>query len=721
MKNLILTLLLTPVFVFGSDNHIKGFVVDSESKAPLIGALLYWDGTEEATITNEKGHFEIDKSDSSNVLIIDYTGYQTKKIMITDQHELVISLTHGIDISTVDIIVEKPASSISIYNSLKIETLGKKELAKAACCNLSESFETNPTVDVSFTDAVTGTKQIQLLGLAGPYSLISNGNIPALTGNSSVLGMEFIPGQWLNSIQLIKGTGSVVNGYSSIAGQINTEYTAPDSEEKLFLNLYGNSGTRLEFNATSRIKINKNLFSRVFIQADNGLEEIDNNKDGFMDNQLGPKVVAMNTWSYNSDSSNWKSQSGVKFDFTDKTSGQTSRTSPKYEVRNQQKKLEAWSKNGYIFKDKPGRSTGLQTHFFVDEKDFDFGNNTLTANETKLYANWIYADIMKSTIHSFKTGVTYSYNTIDNSYNTLSYGWNENVIGSFFEYTYKPSETFSLVSGIRVDQSSVWQTILTPRIHGRWEFSKNHVFRFSGGRGTKNPNPYLENIGTFVSSRNIILPSKLQQESGWNYGLNYTRKFNVFSRSSTLSFDLYRTDFETKLVTDLDKNANEVNYYFVKNGSYANSFMAQLKLEPIKKLQLNIAYRYYDVKTKQETTGYISNQLLPNHRAFVNGEYQISNKWFFDATWNWNGKSRIPANQLSTSKQSDHFSTLNAQIRFKPNKTWDYYIGGENLLNYQQDSPIINSVAPFSAGFDASLIWAPVFGTKLYFGIKYLI
>ena len=721
MKNLILVFLLAPIIAFGSNHHLKGFVIDAHSKAPLIGALIYWDGTEEATVTNEKGHFEINKSSLSNILIIDYTGYQAKKIKITDQHEMVISLTEGNEISSVDIIIEKPASSIGMYNSIKIETLGKKELAKAACCNLSESFETNPTVDVSFTDAVTGTKQIQLLGLAGPYSLISSGNIPTLTGNSSVLGMDFIPGQWLNSIQLIKGTGSVVNGYSSIAGQINTEYIASDSEEKLFLNLYGNSGTRLEFNAISRIKVNKNVFSRLFIQADNGYKEIDNNKDGFMDNQLGPKVVLMNTWSYHNDSSNWESKSGVKFDFTDKTSGQTSRTSPKYAVRNQQNKFEAWSKNGYIFKDKPGRSTGLQTHFFIDEKDFDFGNNTLSANETKFYANWIYADIINTTDHSIKTGLTYTYNTIENSFNTLSYGWNENVIGSFFEHTYKPSETFSLVSGIRLDQSSVWGTIFTPRIHGRWGISENNVFRFSGGRGTKNPNPFLENIGTFVSSRDVILPNKLEQESGWNYGMNFTKKFKLLSRSSTLSFDLYRTDFDNKLVTDLDKNANEVNYYFVKNASYANSFMAQLKLEPIKKLHLNFAYRFYDVKTKQETTGYISSQLLPNHRAFVNGEYQIKDKWFLDATLNWNGKSRIPANQLATSNNSEPFSTLNAQIRFKPNKTWDYYIGGENLFNYQQESPIINSDNPFDPGFDASLIWAPVFGTKLYFGIKYLI
>lgn len=719
MKNLIIAMLLSPILVFGSEHHLKGFVIDKDLKTPLIGAIIYWDGTEEATITDEKGHFEIDKSDSSNVLIIDYTGYQTKKIEIDDQHELVISLSQENTISSVDIIVEKPASSISMYNNLKIETLGKKELAKAACCNLSESFETNPTVDVSFTDAVTGTKQIQLLGLAGPYSLISSGNIPTLTGNSSVLGMDFIPGQWLNSIQLIKGAGSVVNGYSSIAGQINTEYTSPESDEKLFLNLYGNTGTRLEFNAISRIKINENIFSRLFIQADNGFEEIDNNKDGFMDNQLGPKVVFMNTWSFNNDSSNWKSRSGIKFDYADKTSGQTSRSIPKYIVRNQQKKIEAWSKNGYIFKNKPGKSAGIQTHFFVDDKEFDFGNNRLESNETKLYTNWIYANIIGSTQHSIKSGLTYTYNSIDNSFNELSYGWIENVIGSFFEHTYKPLENFSLVSGIRLDYSSKWKSIVTPRIHGRWEIEKNHVFRFSGGRGTKNPNPFLENIGTFVSSRKIVLPNKMEQESGWNYGVNYTWKFKLLSKSSTLSFDLYRTDFENKLVTDLDKSGTEVNYYFVKNSSYANSFMGQLKLEPLKKLNLNFAYRYYDVKTKQITTGYIANQLLPNHRAFVNAEYQIKNKWYFDATFNWNGKSRIPNNKLSNTKESEAFSTLNAQIRYKPNKNWDYYIGGENLINYQQDSPIINSESPFLPNFDASLIWGPVFGRKLYFGIKF--
>lgn len=721
MRTIIFALILIPMLSLGENYHLKGFVIDKTSNSPLEGAIVYWDNTEVAAISDDKGHFEIDKMDSFNVLVIDYTGYQTQKLEIINQHEIVVKLQQSNTINTVEISVEKPASTISMYQNIKSETLGRKELAKAACCNLSESFETNPTVDVSYTDAITGTKQIQLLGLSGPYSLITSGNIPTLTGNSSVLGMEFIPGQWLNSIQLIKGTGSVVNGYSSIAGQINTEYIQPNSEDKLFLNVYGNSGTRLEINAIAKIKSSTDLNSRLFLQADNGFNEIDNNNDGFMDNQLGPKVVLMNTWQYSSDSSNWESISGVKLDFTDKTSGQLTNTPSKYQVRNKQNKLELWSKIGYVSKQKQGRSTGLQIHFFTDQKDLKFGNNPLKSNEDKIYLNWIYADILKTTTHSIKTGLTYSYNSLNNSFNQLQYQWTENVVGSFLEYTFKPTEKFSLVSGLRYDYSTIWNSIITPRIHGRWKISNNNVIRFSGGIGTKNPNPFLDNIGVFASSRNIVLPNNLKQEVAWNYGVNYTRKFNLFQKPATLSFDYYRTDFKNKLVTDLDLNPNEVNYYFVQYGSYANSFMSQFKFSPIENIKFNLAYRLYDVQTQLTSKGLIENALTPKHRAFINGEMIIKKNWFIDITYNWNGKNRIPANEYSSSSWSDSFSILNAQLRYKPNHNWDYYVGGENILNYQQANPIINSDLPFNQGFDASLIWAPVFGTKIYFGIKYLI
>jgi len=703
---------------------LSGEILNVKSGEPLVGAIVYWEGTNDAVITDLSGAFNIIKDTVVNILVIDYTGFTTRKFEITNESQIIVNLEedNNNSIDVVKIKIEKPSTSINMHTTIKVEELSQKELGKAACCNLSESFETNPTVDVSFTDAITGTKQIQLLGLAGPYSLISTGNIPTITGNSALTGLEFIPGQWLESIQLVKGTGSVVNGYNSIAGQINTEYKSLNNEEKIFLNVYGNSAAKVELNAITNFKVTKAVNSGLFVQADAGSIAMDNNNDEFMDNQVGEKIVLMNIWESQSDSSNWTFKGSVKFDYLDKESGQMPNIPSRYLFSNKQQKAEAWTKLGYVF-NSPGRSTGLQLHTFSDKKDFAFGNSTLSAVEQKFYANWIYADIISNSNHTIKTGFNYVYNSIHNSFNALNYGWDENTIGAFAEYTFKPSNKFSLVTGGRIDYSTVWNLILTPRAHVRWEISENNVVRFSGGLGTKNPNPFLENLGVFASSRNIILDANLQQEKAWNYGLNYTKKFKMKEKPYSVSFDFYRTDFLNKLITNLDNNSHEVNFYNIKNASYANSFMSQFKAEPTKYLNTTVAYRYYDVQTKFNGTNFQKNPLTPSHRAFINADVKLHKKWNWDLTVNWNGKSRLPSlnehpNNLQVGALSDAYWLANSQLKFKPNKKWEFYIGAENLFNYQQPNAIIDSSNPFSENFDASLVWGPVFGRKVYGGLK---
>lgn len=722
MRSLIIVFVLTANSLLAQNSILKGEVLNASNQAPLIGAVLYWENTEVSAGTDFNGKFEIPKNTSSNVLVITYVGFETKKLKIQDEEDIVILLNSDEALETVEIKIEKPTTRIDFYNTIKVEEISEKGIGKAACCNLSESFETNPTVDASFTDAVTGTKQIQLLGLAGPYSLITSGNIPAATGNSALTGLDFIPGQWLSSIQLIKGTGSVVNGNQSIAGQINTEFKDMGHDEKLFLNIYGNSGTRAELNYIHGFEVSKRLHSSIFLQADEGLEAIDNNGDNFMDNQLGPKLVAMNTWEYEHDSSNFEGLGGIKFDYSDKESGQIPTIANRYIFRNQQRKVEGWAKIGYVF-DQPGRSTGIQLSGFTDDKILQFGNNLLTGKEEQFYVNWIYADIIKNSNHSIKSGVNYVYNNLINNYKDLGYNWKNNTIGLFTEYTFKPTHKFSLVSGLRYDYTSEWAGVLTPRIHGRYELTENDVLRFSGGLGTKNPNPFFENIGVFASAREVKLTSNLQQEQAWNYGLNFSHKGKIFKRPITLSADLYRTDFLNKLVTNYDLYSNEISFYNISNGSYANSLMGQVITKPKDWVELTAAYRYYDVQTKFDGVSFQRNPLTPSHRAFLNSDIAFEKKWNWDLTLSWNGKSRIPSTgdkpeEFQLHQLSESFWLINSQIKYSPSKKWDFYLGAENLFNYQQFNPILDAGNPFGDQFDASLIWGPIFGRKIYSGIK---
>lgn len=722
---LVYFILLCSALSASGQGVVRGKVFSENLQEPLIGAFVYWDSTNVAAFTDVDGFFEIKESAQSKVLVASFTGFTTRKFIITNQDSLFILLKQSVsEVDVVEIKVERPATSIDMISAIKIETINEAELKKAACCNLSESFETNPTVDVVFTDAVTGTKQIQMLGLAGPYALITAENIPALTGNAAITGLNFVPGQWLRGIQLIKGAGSVVNGYQSIAGQINLSYKDL-SDEKLFVNFYANAGSNTEANIIVPYQIKHKHKAQFFVQADNGWEPMDRNGDGFMDNRIGSKLVLMNTLDFNLDSSNWDLRTGLKVSYLDKEGGELLTTNNRYKFENNQQKIEAWAKLGYVF-DAPGRSTGLQLMASTNQNDLLFGKRRLLADENQLYLNWIYADILANSNHKIKTGASFVFNALNNNFDGLGYGWDEGVVGVFGEYTYKPNQKFSLVTGVRGDYSSVFGYFVTPRLHGRYEVNEQNVIRFSGGMGTKNPNPFLESFGVFASSRSVVL-GELQQEKAVNTGANYTKKFIVKNKPFTFSADYYYTYFMNKVLADYDVNSTEIHFYNLKNSSVAHSFMTQILGKPLKDVNFSVAYRWYQVQSMFNGGGFINNPFSSVHRAFGNLGYALGPKWRFDYTLTWNGRARIP--ELSehpeelqaNTTMAQSFFVSNSQVNYEPNKRWEFYVGAENLFNYQQPNPIVDANDPFSEFFDASMIWAPVFGRNIYAGIRFIV
>jgi hypothetical protein len=720
MKRLIVFIFWFPIVLIGQ-TKLTGYVLEEGSKQPVFGAVIVWENTNSATISDDKGFFEIPIDSTTNILVVSYMGYQTRKFEILEEREIVVTLEpSSSDLEVVEIHIEKPSTNISMYSTIKVEELGQKALEKAACCNLSESFETNPTVDASFTDAVTGTKQIQLLGLAGPYALITTGNIPSVNGNSAITGLNFIPGQWLGGIQLMKGTGSVVNGYNAVSGQINTEYKHLE-DFKLFLNGYVDGGTRSEINLI--VPINSDNWKRgVFLQADQSFEEMDNNSDGFIDNQIGSKIVAMYLTRYENDSSNWENQTAVKFDYLDKNSGQLSSFENPYLFENNQIKIDAWSKTGYSFNE-PGRSTGLQTAGFLDRKDMIFGNRVLEAEEARGYVNFIYADIISSTIHSYKTGVSYSVSMIDNSFDSLDYAWTEHVPGVFGEYSFVPNQKASVVVGARLDYSSLFGLMYSPRFHARWELGNRNVFRSTFGMSSKTPNPLLENFGALASSRQVVF-GDFQLERAVSSGVSYTKKWEIKKRTITFSTDFYHTYFLSKMIANFDLNSQEIHFYSLENGSYSNSFMTQVIAELFEGFTFNAAYRWYDVQSKFLNDEYSQQPLNPVHRVFGNLEWQVTPKWNVDYTLVWNGSARIPElnqhpDEYKRELASNSFFVHHAQVKWTATKNWEAYIGTENLFNFQQPNPIVSSDDPFNEFFDASLIWGPIFGRMIYGGFRF--
>jgi len=644
----------------------------------------------------------------------------------------------SIILDELQIVHREKSTKIGYLEPLKVEKIGQKELVKAACCNLSESFETNPSVDVSFTDAVTGTRQIQMLGLAGPYTQITREVMPDVRGLSAIYGLTYIPGTWVEGIQLIKGTGSVSNGYESIAGQINVELWKPETMDKLYLNGYANGKGRVEANANVKIGINDQWGTAFLLHGSNASFKHDRNDDGFLDNPLSRNYLLLNRWEFHGPQGG-HFQFGVKGTSIDKVGGQvafdpetdTGRTDH-WGMDLLTRRLEGWAKIGKINPRKTWQSTGLQLSGVTHHQDSWFGLNKYQAVQTSFYANLIFQSIIGNTNHTFRTGAGVQYDDYEETLNREDYDRTEIVPGAFFEYTYNPFDKFILVAGIRADYHNLFGPFLTPRVFVRYPITDRTILRLAGGRGQRTANILAENNAVLATSREIIIegddpdkPYGLDPEVAWNYGVNLTQNFTLDYRSGVISIDFYRTHFENQVVMDYDFNPQQVLFYNLDGKSFSNSFQVQLDYEVINRLDLRIAYRWYDVKTTYRDQ-LLQKPLISQHRGFLNLGYETRKYWKFDFTLNRQGKKRIP--DLSSNPEeyqleaySPAYFLVNAQISKAWRESFEVYLGVENLFDFKQKNPILSSEDPFSPYFDSSLIWGPIFGRNIYLGFRYKI
>lgn len=723
-----------------NENEIRGIVVETSNgqNVPLVGTSIVWLGTNEGTLSNPHGEFILKKNAAINQLIISYTGYKPDTISVNDLTDIQISLSKKEKLQGVVVTARQRPTFIDRNSPYRIATITKKELLKAACCNLSESFETNPSVDVSYNDAATGSKQIQLLGLAGIYTQLTVENLPGPRGIATPLGLNSIAGPWVESIQLIKGTGSVVNGFESIAGQINIELRKPQTSEKLYTNGYVNSMGKTDVNLNIAHKLNSKWATAFLLHDDFMFGEQDFNKDGFRDLPTGNQFSAVHRWQYLGENG-WMSHFGVKVLVDNKTGGQMdyNPSTDKFSTHHyglgiNTRRYEVFGKTGYVFPEKMHKSIGLQISAFDHEQDAYFGLTKYDARQRNFYSNIIYQSRIKSDMHKFKSGLSFLYDDYKENLNVANYDRTEVVPGAFAEYTFTPNEKVDVVAGLRADHNNLYGWFGTPRLNVRYAPFTNTTLRLAVGRGQRTADIFAENTGVLVSARQIgIINAQagkaygLDPEVAWNKGISIDQKFKLFNREASLGVDFYRNDFTNQVVVDLE-NPREVKFYNLNGKSYSNSFQTELNVTPLKKLDVRLAYRLFDVKTT------FGNRLLEKpftakHRGFANLAYDIKG-WKLDYTINFVGSKRIPSTERIPSEYklanaSPSYVTMNAQISksLGQKKLFDFYIGGENLTNYFQHNAIIAASQPFSNYFDASMIWGPVSGRLIYTGFRYSI
>ena len=721
--------MVIPFYGIAQTENISGTISGKEggTVVPLVGVNVHWAGTTVGTATDENGRFLLKKVSTTDKLILSYVGYSTDTLRVTSNVFHVMEPSAELD--EVEVVSRRKPTEISMLSAIKVENIGEKELQKAACCNLSESFETSPGIDVSFTDAITGTRQIQMLGLAGPYVQMTRENIPDMRGIASTYGMTLVPGTWIESIQLNKGPGSVINGFESISGQINMELRKPENSDRLYLNLFANSEQRVEANLNAAHRFGK-WSTAVLLHGKYNYQIFDMNHDGFMDVPIGYTTTALNRWEYHGDGLHF--QAGIKGSAIDNEGGQhkVARVEA-WMMEFSLRRLEGWAKLGKVFIGTPWKSFGFQVNASIHEQNSMLGYKNYDADQRSLYLNFIYQSIIGNTNHGFKTGISWQADRIDEQLPDNKFVRTESTPGVFFEYTWQASDKISMVAGLRSDYHNYFGFFMTPRLHFRYAPFEQTVFRASAGRGQRTAGIIAENSGVMASSRQLVFQGKnkgfpygFDQEVAWNYGLNFTQKFKMADRQGSVSLDFYRTDFLKQIVLDLDQNTQQALFFQLDGKSYSNSFQAQVDYELFRNFDVRLAYRWLDVKTDY-INGLLTKPLQSKDRIFMNLAYETASKWIFDYTLNWQGKKRIPftgnnPEQYQMADYSPNFMLMNAQITKKWSRL-EVYVGGENLTDYKQQNPIIASDDPYSPYFDSSLVWGPIFGRMFYAGLRYRI
>ena len=779
MKKIILAVLFVVLPFVWAEAHAWGTVLDDKGE-PLVGANVYWAGTSVGVATDIDGRFQLEPVKSTNLLVTSFMGFHNDTTEVTAHSELTIVLVSDLLLEEVDIVERKMAVLRSRVSALQTETITGEALCMAACCNLSESFETSASVDVAYSDAATGAKQIRLLGLSGTYVQMLTENTPNIRGLAQAFGMEYIPGPWMEAIQVSKGTSSVLNGYEAIAGQINVEYLKPQTQDPISLNAMISTETHAEVNATGGWDINDIVSTGILFHAQNMSLELDHNHDGFLDMPKNTNINLLNRWYVKTD--DYTGQFLVRGLYDRRQGGQTREAlslspfaSSPYHIDLQTWRVDGFMKNGYVFNHDLGTSIGIIASASYHNQQNTYGFRQWNAAQTNAYLNAIFqtsfddsaADPWDDHQHKLSAGLSVNYDKYDESLLPITLSPNSLIVpqmeltpGVFAEYTYTYKDKLTLLAGIREDYSTRYGFFTTPRMNLRYAPFDWWTLRGSIGLGYRTPNAIADNAAYLASNRIYyfgngqlaIGDGQLAQERSMNTGLSTVFYIPMGKRELQLSGEYYYTKFLDGVIADMDRNLQGItlyNMHDVDDAQYfSHNWQVEATMEILRGWTMTAAFRYTDVK--QTTFNTVANEyqlrdkpLQNKFKGIITTSYQTPLKtWQFDLTAQFNGEGRMPDGFAIPEGSKQYFTDENGQVHHKwyPQllgqvtkffRTWSIYLGAENMTNFTQDNPIVGErleakgekhggfVNPHSANYDASMIWAPIHGWKLYLGFRW--
>lgn len=758
---------------------ITGTVTDTENN-PMPGASVYWADTNVGTAASIDGKFRLHRVKGYDTLVASFLGYDNDTLRVDDTvSQVQLKLRQGVALETVVVEGNLGGNYIRHDGILKGETISFAGLCKMACCNLAESFENSASVTVGYSDAISGARQIKMLGLAGTYTQILDENRAIMRGLSAPYGLSYTPGMWLNSIQVSKGISSVTAGHEAITGQINLEHRKPTDDERLFLNVYFDSELKPEVNLSSAIPVtaDKRLSTVILAHGSMDTKSYDHNHDGFRDLPLSRQFDIANRWLYQADNG-MQVRWGVKYINDYRLGGQMGyRKSMKDEMlhwidesqpdhynhnRPYGSEVKNEEVNAYF---KLGMPVGKSV-FDKDEQDemrsnfavvvdFDHFNedayfgafNDYSGRQNMLNANAMYVHYFTYR-SSLISGISASSRWVDeNLVQNLGViqDWQglipenkvldskrlEPEIGAYMEYTYSIKDKLSVVAGLRYDYNFYFRkNMITPRAHVKWNITPTTVFRASAGLGYRPTDVITDNIGILATGHQIYgVPQHYRDlnrmETALTAGGSLTQTISTINHNDmTISFDYFRTQLFHSVIVDQEYIYGATFIYDTNKKSFTNSYQVDLTWTPIERFDIFATFRYTDSKytVRREGGGYelVERPLVNRFKTLLNLQYATRmRKWTFDVTAQLNGRSRIPKTEPDIpSAYSPVYPMFYAQVSRRI-KHWDIYIGCENIGNYTQKHPILNADNPYSWYFNSSLIWGPLMGRKFYIGVRF--
>ncbi|MBC7775564.1 MAG: TonB-dependent receptor, partial [Phycisphaerae bacterium] len=598
-------------------------IVTNEKEELLIGASVFWKDTKEGTVTDSEGRFSLPVHTKAGIVVVNYVGYSSAEVeVLPGENKVWIEVKGVTQLQEVTVQGKGFDTHISTLGIRNVETITSKELRKAPCCNLSESFQTNGAIDVSYPNALTGVKEIQLLGLRGIYSQFLVENRPTMTGIATPFAFEYIPGTWLSGVDLAKGASTVKNGNTGITGQVNAEIVKPDTDKPLFVNIFSSTEGRGEVNVHLNKK-GKTAHNGLLLHGSFVENNWDTNGDHFKDAPNRQQLNGLYRWKY--DGPAGCAQFNVQALTDRRQSGQfediPDYLGPRFEIDQQNDRIEAWGKYGkeqFLGKQflELGNIVGVSWHRTRSQ----FGPNAYAAEQKSLYWQTLFQNIIRNTNHKILVAPSVQYDDIQESVNEGSQDRREFVPGFMAEYTFsRPSLRMEIpdlvvVLGGRIDWNSRFGWQATPRLSAKYNFTEKSIVRVSAGRGFRSPNVMAENISLLASNRVFQFSrppfgnadEKLGPEEAWNYGLNYTHNFKIAARDASFSVDLYRTDFVRQVLVDVEQppvvilgDTTMVVYFYNSEGkSFSNSILVNFQYNLLPGLDVKFALKWNDVRAE---------------------------------------------------------------------------------------------------------------------------